>query len=261
MPKILTPDQYGLEIKRVGAGKLISIDSGDATQVRRFRTGYVPPSDPFWSSVQFLQGFNSLTDGAAVDATLPNAKAGGSVNFTCTAARWEISSAQSAGGGKSALATAGVSQGQISGAQVGGTAGVFTFESSVYISSAYDVLNQNICLVSTAGGNCGFVSPSGGANWRYLVLGSVVDFAPFIKDAWNHFAFTRDAANLLRLFFNGSLVVSFTDSTSVSSFRSAFYSRTGGATANTFFNDEIRVTVGVCRYTDNYTPSFPFPTQ
>lgn len=261
MPKIFTPDQYGLEIKRVGSGRLISIDASDSTQIRRFRTGYVPPSDPYWSSVQFLQGFNALTDGTPVDATLPNAKAGGTVSFTTTANRWEISSAQSAGGGKSALVTSGVTSGSISAAT--NISGQFTFESSLYIGAAYDSSNVSVVQITNSAGNIAFVTPtSGGSNWKYSTpsLG-VVEFASFVTNAWNHFAITRDASNLIRLFFNGTFIISFTDANAITVLRSAFYSRVGGALANTFYNDEIRATVGVCRYTTSYTPSFPFPTQ
>jgi hypothetical protein len=261
MPKILTPDQYGIEIKRVGAGKLISIDSGDTTQVRRFRSN-VPTSDPYWSSVQFLQGFNALTDGTPVNVDLPNAKAGGSVIFHCNAARWEISSAQSAGvGGKSALATAGVNSGNIS--ATANVSGALTFEASIYIGSSFDSVNLEVFGIFSNAGNTVFGTPSsGGSNWKYSSPSTgTVEFSPFVTNTWNHFAITRDASNLVRLFFNGSFIVSFTDSNVFQSLRSAYYSRGAGALANTFYNDEIRVTVGVCRYTDSYTPLFPFPTQ
>jgi hypothetical protein len=262
MPKIFTPDQSGLEIKRVGAGKLISIDASNSPQIRRFRNGYVPPSDPYWSSVQFLQGFNSLTDGTPVAATLPNAKTGGTVSFTTLGfPRWEISSVQSAGGGKSALVTSGVTYGVISAAT--SISGAFTFEASIYIGAAYDSSNVAVFMVSNSTGNISFITPStSGSNWSYYApsLG-VVEFSPFATNAWNHFAITRDSSNLIRLFFNGTFIVSFTDANAIDGLRSAFYSRVGGALANTFYNDEIRATVGVCRYTASYTPSFPFPTQ
>jgi hypothetical protein len=261
MPRIFAPDQYGLEIKRVGAEKLISIDSGDTPQIRRFRNGYVPPSDPYWSSVQFLQGFNSLTDGTPVDTTLPNAKTGGTVSFTTTANRWEISSVQSAGGGKSALITSGVTSGSISAAT--SISGQFTFESSLYIGAAYDSSNVSVVQITNSTGNIAFVTPNSGfSNWKYSTpsLG-VAEFSPFATNAWNHFAITRDSSNLIRLFFNGTFIVSFTDANAITVLRSAFYSRVGGALANTFYNDEIRITLGVCRYTASYTPSFPFPTQ
>ena len=219
-------------------------------------------SDPFWSSVQFLQGFNTLTDGTPVDATLPNAKAGGTVSFTTTANRWEISSTQSAGGGKSALATANQNTGQIAASVA--ISGQFTFESSIFISSSYDSVNQSVVQITTGTGNASFVTPSSGAtNWKYNYpgLSLPVDFASFVTNQWSHFAVTRDASNLIRLFYNGTLIASYTDTASVSSLRSAFYSRVAGALANTFYNDEIRATVGVCRYTASYTPSFPFPTQ
>lgn len=87
---------------------------------------------------------------------------------------------------------------------------------------------------------------------------------PFdVGDAWHHLAVTRDSDNVIRLFLNGVLLSQIV-STSSFSFSTSGYAHilnhpNGGGSVGCV--DELRITKGVARYTENFTPpDEPFPS-
>lgn len=80
-------------------------------------------------------------------------------------------------------------------------------------------------------------------------------------NAWHHIAVTRDVSNVLRIFINGVVDASVTDSRTMDSTCPAYVGATLIGTASLSGRiDELRITKGVARYTGTFTPpTEPFP--
>jgi hypothetical protein len=82
------------------------------------------------------------------------------------------------------------------------------------------------------------------------------------NNTWYHFALTRDESNVVRIFVDGQQEVSATISNDFSN----VYCVIGGlistsATPNRYL-DDLRLTIGVCRYPENFTaPTEAYPTS
>jgi hypothetical protein len=278
MPKIFTPDQYGLEVKRVGAGKLVSIDSGDTMQVRRFRSN-VPTSDPFWSSVQYFQNWDSLTVGTVANGQ--NMKAGGTLSlvanptqtyggntFTTGTGFLAISATRSrstpnsispnASGTAPALGKSGLN---IAGATP------FSIEASFWWNASTGATGRLIG---------GFDSVFGGIVFSFILLTdgtlqaqynntvggtSTINVATIPIQTWTDLAICRDGSGTMYFFVNGSLVQTVGGMQFI--FPALIYMTAPrvNTAADLAFMDEMRITLGVCRYTASYTPLFPLPAQ
>ena len=73
---------------------------------------------------------------------------------------------------------------------------------------------------------------------------------------WNHFAFTRDSSNVVRIFTNGILGVSRTDGQAMTATSGDVFIGTPSnlGTFSTGFIDDMRFSLGVARYTSPFTP-------
>jgi hypothetical protein len=73
-------------------------------------------------------------------------------------------------------------------------------------------------------------------------------------NTWHHVAVCRDSSNLVRIFLNGSLE----NSATITSDLSNVYWTIGAVASTTNYSlrylDDVRLTTGVCRYTENFTP-------
>jgi hypothetical protein len=83
------------------------------------------------------------------------------------------------------------------------------------------------------------------------------------NNTWTHFAVTRDGSSVMRRFFDGTQVGGST--TVTNNFNNATTQIGGSTTLNPgSLNgnlDDIRITIGVARYTANFTaPTAAFPT-
>jgi hypothetical protein len=78
---------------------------------------------------------------------------------------------------------------------------------------------------------------------------------------WCDLAICRDSVGTMYFFANGNLVQTVGGMNQI--FPACMYMAPAPVrtSANASFMDEMRITLGVCRYITSYTPSFPFPTQ
>ncbi len=84
----------------------------------------------------------------------------------------------------------------------------------------------------------------------------------FPKNAWTHFAVTRDASNTVRLFFGGVLYGSTTSTSSLNYDGLSLGAPFASTGTHNCYYDEFRITNGACRYTANFAPpAVPFPNS
>ena len=112
------------------------------------------------------------------------------------------------------------------------------------------------------------LSAFNGNIWFRIPGGSAVQGSTTLSaNTWHHLAATRDASNVVRVFVDGVLDGSGTNSTNGTSSESFNIGdrRIGDPSANYPFNgyiDDVRITKGVARYTANFTPpTNTFPTS
>jgi alpha-tubulin suppressor-like RCC1 family protein len=141
----------------------------------------------------------------------------------------------------------------------------FTFECWVYTAST------NVFVMAGRNWNYGGTGPT----WAFSLNGGVTPVwniagtgsATYIMaqstlsgtlGQWNHYAFTRDAANLVNIWVNGVSGVSRTDSQAMTNASGAVYigvsTNLGSAYANGFMSN-MRMVKGQALYTGTFTPS------
>lgn len=77
-----------------------------------------------------------------------------------------------------------------------------------------------------------------------------------IPRVWNHYAVTRDASNVIRVFLNGQLLpttATYSGTLGVSA-QSTFIGLRGGLNALNGFISNVHWVKGTCLYTSNFTP-------
>jgi hypothetical protein len=96
------------------------------------------------------------------------------------------------------------------------------------------------------------------SSYDIFLTGTVV----VAKNAWTHIAVTRSGTTM-RLYVNGVLDVSATNTNDFSAAFPLYVGQLGGGAVNyTGYIDEFRVTKGLARYTSNFTPpTAAFPNQ
>lgn len=109
-------------------------------------------------------------------------------------------------------------------------------------------------------GWCVFLKPDGLLNWNSGTLAAPATHAPIQVGTWYHLAASRQGGTL-KLFLDGEQVLTVADAQALSSLQPL---RVGGNAVGTDgwrgYLDEFRLTRGVARYTENFTPSpYPFP--
>jgi hypothetical protein len=84
-----------------------------------------------------------------------------------------------------------------------------------------------------------------------------------VEGTWYHVAYTRDTSSIVRIFVNGVVRASNTNTEDGSATGTSYVGQTGFN--DRYFNgriDELRLTKGVCRYTADFTPPIdPFPNS
>lgn len=91
---------------------------------------------------------------------------------------------------------------------------------------------------------------------------SPVGYFSYSYASWNHLAITR-SGNSWKTWLNGVEVQSWTNSTHNGGGSASFWIGSGSssATGMRLLIDDLRLTVGVPRYTSTFTPSGPFPNR
>lgn len=135
----------------------------------------------------------------------------------------------------------------------------FTVEMWLYKNNAWSTGNQYLLSVSDSSGFELWVTTAAGAlRIARSAVVSIIDlpYSGLPVQSWFHFAATRQG-NVFRMFVNGILSVSATDSGSFSSTTASqaigAYAGDGSAGWNGYI-DDLRITKGIARYTRNFTP-------
>lgn len=212
------------------------------------------PTDPLWANVQFLQTFDALTVGST-PSSFPNQKSG-IVTTSTNTGNWTVAGSPSRFGNSIRSATSQVSP-RVTLPSV--LAGAFTVEWSIYRAAAAPFVNgepMGTFRNSAAAGLlvCDYAA---GTNQFRLFGGSTNIFGgtPAL-DTWFDFAICRDDGGTVSFFINGTLIGTTTSASTPDQF---VFGYTNSSTPNVY-GDELRIT-NVARYTGNYPPSHPFPTQ
>jgi hypothetical protein len=100
----------------------------------------------------------------------------------------------------------------------------------------------------------------------FSAAGSLLTASGIVANQWQHLAVTKEGSSF-RLFINGSLVSSATNTQpipqSTTNFLIGDFPNFAGSPAGSNYNgylDDFRITLGVARYTSNFTPpTAPFP--
>ena len=233
------------------------------------------PTDPYFSNVSLLL----KADGENNSTTITDSSAN---NFAITRyGNTVISTAQSKFGGSSAYFDGSGDYLQIANnAAFSFGTGDFTIESWVYIAGNSPLSAGNLRIATIF--SCFSTStPSTGYNFYILgnssTTGTGIGFesyqsgnggginapATVAQNQWHHIAVSRQGT-LTRLFLNGALVGSVTlPNQTVSSAAPMLVGRTAASGYPYDLNgyiDDLRITSGVARYTENFTPPDSLPT-
>lgn len=217
-----------------------------------------PYVDPYWANVRALLHF----DGNLVDSKTP----GTAWNYIDPATSLSASPSPVLAGVGSLNATAnrdcGVAAQNITVLGMGNSdlcVEFFVYDPVVAVrSSAYmtweGVGNAQSIRIFRLGTNGIFADISGN--------GPDTPDATMIPSVWNHVAVTRQGSNW-NLWLNGVSVKSWINSTfnAVGSGNLYLGRSTGALSGSPSYYDELRVTVGVPRYTAPFTPIYPFPNR
>ncbi len=123
----------------------------------------------------------------------------------------------------------------------------------------YRTTTPSLCRLM-GGGSWAIEMGTGTATKWGSPAGERIQTAPPTANQWVHVAFSRSSGTI-RVFYNGNLQASNSDSGDISSTSGTIY--LGADNSGTFpfggYIDELRITKGVARYTSNFTrPSLPF---
>jgi len=219
----------------------------------RRAAGNAVAGDPYYSAVSLLLHFNGANGSTTFTDSSSN-------NLTVTPTNATISTTQSKFGGASGSfngTNAFLSPGSASASQFDFGTGDFTVEGWFYFNSfgganyAPLFANSYLFYVGASGEVLVF---NGSSN---VVTGTAGDVS---LNSWTHIAYSRSGSTL-RVFVNGTQKASATVSASIGTSASNYIGRYGSVYLNAYI-DEIRVTVGLARYTANFTvPSAPFPDR
>ena len=213
-------------------------------------------SDPYWGNVTSLLHFDGINGSTSFVDERGNSWSvmAGNPRLTTSTAKFGPSSLRLPNGGYVSSPTA-------LGSGVG--AGDFTIEGwFLAVNQSHRGLMHTALTSSVAGIAIGHEDTAGG-QWQVYFNGTsyTASGLPLVLNTWQHFALVR-IGTTCRLFISGNVVLTFTSPANVTApsmvigcyWNSAFpWGWEGGV-------DEVRFTVGVGRYSGNFTPpSAPFP--
>lgn len=174
-----------------------------------------------------------------------------------------ITTAQSVYGGASGDCTANTTtRFEVSANNALRAIGEFSLEFWIRFTDVTSVFN--LCLFAWSGTSIMYMDFASNGVLRLNYSGGNLSFGAVSASTWYHLAIARDNGNTMRLFKNGVAQASATHATDMSAAASMSFG-TGQAVgvvngyARTFW-DDIRLAVGECIYTANFTPpSGQFP--
>lgn len=221
-------------------------------------------TDPFWANVLLLSGMNGVADSTAFMDESNYART------IATAGNARVDAANKKFGTGSLLLDGSGDYLTIPDSNDWMMNGQFTVEGWFRFSTKQDsqaLMGQWDDAGASASNAWFLYIANGQLLFRYMngttLRDTAAAFVPTLGE-WYHIAVSRNAANLLRVFVNGVLIASATQSSTMNNVsRPLTIGRIGSSTTNYAafdFNgnvDEVRITGGVCRYDSD---SFPVPT-
>ena len=220
-------------------------------------------TDPYWANVKMLISANSGTIvDYALGATITQNYTAPGASLVTSPILYSAYSIYNTGGARWSLASNAARQ----------CTGEFTFEwfwrsASTTAATPYEVawmidpinaaIGNIIGQIGTTNSNRWSINSYSGSNYNFTTSSAY-------DQTWHHIAFTRDSSNVIRFFYDGILYGT-TVTTSISnSFQNLmiFGGSGGGDNFSNGYWDQLRLTVGVCRYTSTFTPPTGlFPTS
>ncbi len=142
-------------------------------------------------------------------------------------------------------------------------AGQFTIECWIYMSSLLGFAIMASKDAEAAGGFSWYVLGTGALRLDKQTTQVIASTSTVGAAGWHHIACTRDGSNVIRQFIDGTVdATTATDATNFTGDTTAFFGSSSTFGTGTYYMDQCRVTIGVCRYTASFTaPTSPFPTQ
>jgi hypothetical protein len=232
-----------------------------------FRMGPATLSDPYFANVALLLHGDGTNNSTLITDSSSYAKAvtaSSSLKISTVNKKFGTGSVSAAGG------TAAVSTGTL-GTQFNFGTGDFTIEMWSYLVAGVNNYQRLLHMVYNGGPSLQIRYSDSGYGSRFQIMMDGADnskiYAPNYTDAsmagaWYHIAMVRSSGNI-SLFINGILqtirnnnytgtpVTSYSDTTNISSVQEVGIGT--GFPLNGYL-DEYRITNGVARYTDNFTP-------
>lgn len=139
---------------------------------------------------------------------------------------------------------------------------VFTWEAWIYNGST---TASSRYFVRTAVGNGMEIGTDPNSKLYFSInnSGGTIVLSPnaITPNVWTHYAVTRDTSNVIRMYFNGTVVASATNSTNGDNTGVTLYIGANyiGTVANQWYCSTMRVLTGVALYTNNFTPNSTIP--
>lgn len=220
-------------------------------------------TDPYWTNVKMLVQANSGTilDYSTVGATCSISSPTSGTTLVTSPILYSAYSIYNTGGSRWSVASAAARS----------CTGQFTFEwfwrsAGTTAATQYEVAWACSGGPYSGGNIIGQIGITNSNKWTKNQTGVVYNFTNLnaYDQQWHHIATTRDSSNVNRFFYDGVLFATTqTDSTTYNFDAQMIFGGTGGPDnySNGYW-DQLRLTVGVCRYTTTFTPPTGlFPTS
>lgn len=201
--------------------------------------------DPYWSNVSLLMLMNGTNASTAIgEVTGKTVTVAGNAQISTTQSKFGGASCYFDGAGDYLIVP--------SSTDLNLGTGDYTAEFWIYTTS---LATRQIIFALGSGGLCISISTTG--QIEIVRALTAIDFtatASITINTWIHVAVSRSGTSL-KVFSNGTLVGNFTSSTSYSVGTSYIgIDANGTSTPLTGYIDNLRITKGVARYTDTFTP-------
>lgn len=218
--------------------------------------------DPFWANVKMLITARSgtIVDASTVGAAITQNFTAPGASVVSTPVKYNPYAIFNTGGGRWSIAINAQRScpGQFTfewwWRSQGLTAGS-TFEVPWMISPINQAAGNIVSQIGTTNSNRWSINNYGGTNRNFTTLNAY-------DQIYHHVAFTRDASSVIRFFYDGVLFGTTVTNSVTHGFNNLIIFGGAGAADNRSqgYWDDLRLTVGVCRYTTTFTPPVgPFP--
>lgn len=228
-----------------------------------------PAGDPYWANVKMLISAQTGTvaDLSTVGAAITVVQSPGGVASTTQTKYNPYSIYNAAGGGDQGTRFT------VAANSARQATGVFTFETWMWSSAVLNPYNSPFGVSNNAS-NSGFTNASCGTTksgrmsqeFTQSYINYYVSSSSIHNSTWNHYAMVRQSDNIIRFYWNGVQAAATRSSSDTIDFGAypwmiGGYNNLAGDNKWVGYIDDMRLTIGVARYTANFTPpTTAFPT-